>query len=165
MKYKYNDQWKEVTVKAGDTLPIGTIVDYDGDTVPIGYEEARPYLKKLWENNSPESRFVAQNIVLSSSDYDYLIWFFKANEGWNRLLSAMTLKGYGVDLYTPDSGQLSDGQTWRIANFHRRVDRIDDITFSVPLSVMATPNNDNYAGNNLSNGGWCIPIAVYGGKF
>jgi len=39
MKYKYNNQWKDLTVKAGDTLPIGTIVDYDGDTVPTGYEE------------------------------------------------------------------------------------------------------------------------------
>ena len=39
MKYKYNNQWKDLTVKAGDTLPIGTIVDYDGTAIPTGYEE------------------------------------------------------------------------------------------------------------------------------
>lgn len=39
MKYKYNNQWKDLTVKAGDTLPIGTIVDYDGTVIPSGYEE------------------------------------------------------------------------------------------------------------------------------
>lgn len=43
MKYKYNNQWKDLTVKAGDTLPIGTIVTYDGDTVPSGYEEVNSY--------------------------------------------------------------------------------------------------------------------------
>ena len=30
-------------LEAGDALPIGTIVDYDGDTVPDGYEEISDY--------------------------------------------------------------------------------------------------------------------------
>lgn len=32
-------EMKEISVKAADTLPIGTIVDYDGDEVPPGWEE------------------------------------------------------------------------------------------------------------------------------
>ena len=43
MKYKYNNEWKELNVKVSDTLPIGSIVEYDGDTVPIGYEEVNSY--------------------------------------------------------------------------------------------------------------------------
>lgn len=40
MKYKDEQgNWKELSVKAADTLPVGTIVDYDGDTVPDGYEK------------------------------------------------------------------------------------------------------------------------------
>ena len=41
MKYKDKDgQWQELYLKpAGDTLPIGTVVDYNGETVPYGYEE------------------------------------------------------------------------------------------------------------------------------
>lgn len=36
----------------GDTLPIGTIVDYDGDTVPEGYEEYQPKIKlKLYQGS------------------------------------------------------------------------------------------------------------------
>lgn len=36
-------EWKTISVKAADTLPIGTIVDYDGDTVPDGWEEIPDY--------------------------------------------------------------------------------------------------------------------------
>lgn len=42
MKYKdpITGEIKDITIKSGDTLPIGTIVDFDGDTIPDGYEEA-----------------------------------------------------------------------------------------------------------------------------
>lgn len=43
MKYNDNGTVKNIVVKAGDTLPIGTIVDYDGDTIPDGYEEVEDY--------------------------------------------------------------------------------------------------------------------------
>lgn len=37
---KETGEYKELRIKpGGDTLPIGTIVEYDGDTVPEGYEE------------------------------------------------------------------------------------------------------------------------------
>lgn len=43
MGMKYRDpetgQLKELSLKAADTLPIGTIVDYDGQDVPEGWEE------------------------------------------------------------------------------------------------------------------------------
>ena len=40
MKYRdpVTGEFKDITVKASDTLPIGTIVDYDGTTVPSGWE-------------------------------------------------------------------------------------------------------------------------------
>ena len=41
MKYKdpITGELKDIIVKSGDTLPIGTIVEFDGETVPDGYEE------------------------------------------------------------------------------------------------------------------------------
>ena len=36
MKYNDNGVIKEIMVKAGDTLPVGTVVEYDGDTIPAG---------------------------------------------------------------------------------------------------------------------------------
>ena len=41
MKYRdENGKWQELYLPpTGDTLPIGTVVDYDGDVVPYGYEK------------------------------------------------------------------------------------------------------------------------------
>ena len=41
MKYKdpKTGEYKDIFLKTGDTLPVGTIVEYDGDEVPAGYEE------------------------------------------------------------------------------------------------------------------------------
>ena len=39
MKYKYNNEWKEMNVKVSDTLPIGSVVEYDGESIPSGWEE------------------------------------------------------------------------------------------------------------------------------
>lgn len=43
MGIKYKDpttgQFKDISVKVADSLPIGTEVDYDGETVPTGWEE------------------------------------------------------------------------------------------------------------------------------
>lgn len=53
MGMKYRDpntgQLKELSLKAADTLPIGTIVDYDGDKVPEGWEEVTD--KVLWSGD------------------------------------------------------------------------------------------------------------------
>ena len=39
MKYNDNGTIKEIKVKSFDTLPVGTEVDYDGETVPSGWTE------------------------------------------------------------------------------------------------------------------------------
>ena len=64
MKYKYNNEWKEMNVKVSDTLPIGSIVEYDGDTVPIGYEEVNGYstnevmkIKKVYQSSASAFKF------------------------------------------------------------------------------------------------------------
>ena len=44
MKYNDNGTYKDIYVKTFDTLPIGTEVDYDGNTVPDGWSEISPNL-------------------------------------------------------------------------------------------------------------------------
>lgn len=39
INYKENNQWKEVKVKVGDNIQVGTIVEFDGQTIPVGWEE------------------------------------------------------------------------------------------------------------------------------
>lgn len=45
MKYRdpQTGEFKEITVKVADTLPVGTEVDYDGTTVPNGWEEIQEW--------------------------------------------------------------------------------------------------------------------------
>lgn len=75
MGMKYRDpntgQLKELSLKAADTLPIGTIVDYDGEEVPEGWEEygtddystEEIFTGKHWIDGKPIYRKVVEHIV------------------------------------------------------------------------------------------------------
>lgn len=43
MKYNDNGEYKDIYIKTFDTLPVGTEVDYDGETVPEGWSEIQDY--------------------------------------------------------------------------------------------------------------------------
>lgn len=45
MKYNDNGEYKDIYVKSFDTLPVGTEVDYDGETVPTGWTETTPIIE------------------------------------------------------------------------------------------------------------------------
>ena len=47
MKYNDNGEYKDIYIKTFDTLPVGTEVDYDGETVPDGWSEVDA-IKNLW---------------------------------------------------------------------------------------------------------------------
>lgn len=90
MGLKYKDpttgQFKEISVKVADSLPIGTEVDYDGETVPTGWEEVDNI---LWENLSPEVEFTSQTITLKDnfSNYSYFEIIYRQATGSDRLYS------------------------------------------------------------------------------
>lgn len=52
--------------------------------------------KILWTNPSPTSNFASQNITLSSSDYDMLLWIFSTGTSNSQYISFYTIKGKGV---------------------------------------------------------------------
>lgn len=39
MKYNDNGEIKDIKIKVVDTVPIGTVVDYEGTTIPSGWEK------------------------------------------------------------------------------------------------------------------------------
>lgn len=114
-------------------------------------------LVKLWENPNPTADFVAQNITLSSTDYDYLMFFFKEGQGFG-----MTLKGqrYSHGFAWDYNG--GSGDNWYNASFRR--------SFEKQETANSLYVSDCYVryGNSTSNSvvnSYCVPIAIYGGKF
>lgn len=62
-----------VYVKALDSMPVGTIVDYDGDTIPTGWEEVNDYSTteidtgKKWIDGKPIYRKCFEFVNTSTS--------------------------------------------------------------------------------------------------
>lgn len=123
-------------------------------------------LKKLWENTATsKASFPAQDITLSSDDYDYLIWIYSDNcyndTDWGIQMSQMCLKGDGVKLtgvgdeHTPGTAQ------YYVAIFFRKVIRNSDTSYTVNTCYYKLgADNTQYSTNER-----LIPRAVYGGKF
>lgn len=82
MKYNDNGTIKEIPVKASDTLPIGSIVEFDGDTIPSGWEEVENVENVLWTNLNINSEFTSQTITLndSISNYSYIEIIYANNK-------------------------------------------------------------------------------------
>ena len=64
MKYNDNGEYKDIYVKAFDTLPIGTEVDYDGSVVPSGWTE----VEDNFLSNSATVSSLASNTATNISD-------------------------------------------------------------------------------------------------
>lgn len=66
MKYNDNGEIKELNLKTLDTLPEGSIIEYEGTTVPSGWEEVQDYSTeeintgKKWINGKPIYRAVVE---------------------------------------------------------------------------------------------------------
>ncbi len=74
MNYDDNGTWEPIKLKAFDTLPIGTEVDYDGSVVPEGWSEIQDYSTsevntgKVWIDGRPIYRKVFTGTVTSISN-------------------------------------------------------------------------------------------------
>jgi hypothetical protein len=83
MKYRENESepWKELYIKALDSMPVGTQVEYTGKDIPNGWEEVNDYSTtemdtgKKWIDGKPIYRKVllASKSDFSSSNHLYAI--------------------------------------------------------------------------------------------
>lgn len=86
MKYKdETGQWKDLVLPAtGDTLPIGTVVEFEGDTVPSNWVKVED-ISVLYDNPDGENGTITLND--NATNYKYLEIFY----GNNTILSTRTL--------------------------------------------------------------------------
>lgn len=106
----------------------------------------------LWTNPNPTADFSAQNITLSSDDYDMLEFFWRNDVAGNRAFSTRTLKGYNVqsDMYST----VVPTRAWR-----RRADFVSNTSYSVGNCIRMEYNQTAYNDN-----AYCVPLYVVGYK-
>lgn len=117
-------------------------------------------LKKLWENENPADSFASQNIILNSSDYDYLIIFWLNYKNTNRLDTTFTLKNYGAYLNLA-SDYSNGGNTYYVSSYVREFNRNSDISFTFDNCYVRYGNSTTRLTSNEN----IIPVFIYGGKF
>lgn len=64
--------FEKLYVKALDSMPVGTEVDFNGQAsdIPVGWEEVDSNANILWTNSNPTNSFGSQNITIVNKDYD-----------------------------------------------------------------------------------------------
>ena len=155
MKYNDNGTYKDIYVKAIDTLPVGTEVDFDGSVVPSGWTAVD---NVLWTNPSPNAEFGSQNITLSSSDYDYLEVLYTAQGSNEQYIKSTGKIPKGKDIKIDDIYiQHSNTNTIRI--YSRLLSYTNATTFSVNSARYASSFTSSEANNNFA-----IPYKIIGHK-
>ena len=144
---------KEYAMPIGDTLPIGSEVDYDGTTVPYGWEEVDENPKVLWENPSPTSSFAAQTITLNDniSNYNYYEIIYRQTSG--------------VGIYY-STGKIPSGQVCKMmlfaATMYTRT--LQDIS-GTSCQVGNCANYTTYGSSTSTNvNDVCVPYQILGYK-
>lgn len=147
------EAWEHGGGGAGETLPVGSEIDFDGQAseIPTGWEQIADTSKILWTNSNPNNDFAAQTITLNSADYDVLEWIYRSDVSGNLCFSEKSIKGYGTQFVMPS---LSSGSKQWV----RRIIRTSDTQFSA------------YDGRSLDGGtatnanSFCVPLYVIGYK-
>jgi len=82
MKYKYNGQWVDINIKALDSMPVGTIVDYDGQSsdIPTGWEVVNNDIGEVVWVNTLGNPFPSTTANVSFGDYkSFKVYYFLDN--------------------------------------------------------------------------------------
>ena len=104
----------------------------------------------LWTNPSPSNNWTSANVILSSSDYDLLEWYFRSSTTTpNLLVPLKTPKGQSGSMIYYNPGANAVG--------HRFILRVDDTKYTVDTYV-------NIYGSGGDTGNRLIPMYVVGYK-
>lgn len=107
MKYKDEQgNWVSIALSSLDSMPVGTIVDYDGDIseIPVGWEETndpeiystaevktnktwingKPIYRKVINGITPSQESAEQNVAMADNIDEIIEWNFRINSsyGW-----------------------------------------------------------------------------------
>ena len=164
MKYRdpQTGEFKDITVKASDTLPIGTIVDYDGDIVPDGWEtvdDTGTYkkIKKIATSIGVLGKILNTKSTSQENTYscDYLNSKFVGSE-------SIKTKTYTNELVA--NSNVSPFNSWcqqDVSDIKGIIIQVDARNnWNVPLLASKVGSNINVVGNMSTNAGANVYITV-----
>ena len=142
--------WQSMTPAQRDAIPKALITDVPGCDISIRAD----LMTTLWTNPNPSSSegFAAQNITLSSSDYDFLLFVAFRQYNASTTISMIIPKESSTTLF--HTANTNNGAV----NVIREVVRNSDTIFSVGDCYIASGSS-----SSLSNL-YIIPTVVYGIK-
>lgn len=109
--------------------------------------------KELWKNPDPTVQFVAQDVTLSSSDYDYLGIYYYASTSNKRCLYCEYIKDtYGFALIFSNTN--ASGAVTYVRNAN-----VNETTVHFEVAYQATGASAEFANN-----GCCVPVKIIGYK-
>lgn len=122
---------------SGDTLPIGAIVEFDGDTVPEGYEAVEDKVVTLYENSSGSNGTIT--LSETSANFKELEIFFRNNDNVYNSVKVSSPNGKAVHLAanTTTSGM----------SYHK------EKTISITGTTIQTRYTNGYIEYSISSGG------------
>lgn len=144
--YRYYNNAMNLEGGAGETLPVGSEIDFDGQAsdIPVGWEQVSEKAQILWTNPDPTSAISTDTaITLSNDDYDILEVFYTISTSNSQMLSSKFIKGYSGRITIPNA---SGGTNYR------GITRNSDTSYTCGT---LTPSSDNVL---------CIPTHIVGYK-
>ena len=157
MKYKdpITGEYKTIHMKTGDTLPVGTIVSFDGDEIPEGYEEVIGEEARVVI--SPTEPTTGEEVWIQKSknlfDINTMVEFIGHYMVWDKGTHITPAENYnGIKFYVKPNTQYSfstDGSSWTsLSYFDKNFAYISGEAF-INETTFVTPDNC-----------YCVTLAV-----
>lgn len=149
------EAWEHGGGGAGETLPVGSEIDFDGQEseIPTGWEQISDKAKILWTNPNPTSDFASsQDIILSSDDYDVLEFYFRSDVSGNRTEVVKLLKGYSCQI-SMFSASIATRRWNRKLVYSSNTKYISENAYQLEQGQTTTAHNE-----------YCVPLYVIGYK-
>lgn len=144
MKYKDSlGNWVDINIRALDSLPVGTELDYDGTDIPVGWEEVEDVIyaddfkcKNMFDKNSLRQGYLGDNgVIITGTSTDRITPY--------------------IDIYPNNSYIVSglSGSYSRAAAYDENKNFISEVLTNISGSTrtFVTPSNAKYIVLSVAN--------------